>query len=179
MIRAKGKLVAWKGDRGFGFIKPDDGAPDVFVHRSDFGSIAREPTVGDVILYQALRDRTGKWRAGDVQIEGVVGRAGPSGRKPKRHLPKSSRPNRSIATLFGVVGIALIGLISWNHTKILGLLPSRLVTPASWQSFKCEGKQYCQQMKSCDEAGFYINNCPNTKMDGDNDGKPCEDWCGH
>ena len=27
-------------------------------------------------------------------------------------------------------------------------------------------------------ADFFLNNCPDTKMDGDNDGVPCEkQWC--
>lgn len=41
-------------------------------------------------------------------------------------------------------------------------------------SFKCDGRQYCSQMNSRSEAEFFINNCPNTKMDGDHDGVPCE-----
>jgi hypothetical protein len=40
--------------------------------------------------------------------------------------------------------------------------------------FKCEGKQHCSQMSSCEEAKYYIQNCPSTKMDGDGDGIPCE-----
>ena len=40
--------------------------------------------------------------------------------------------------------------------------------------FKCDGRQYCSQMTSRSEAEFFIKNCPNTKMDGDNDGIPCE-----
>ncbi|MDQ7085259.1 MAG: excalibur calcium-binding domain-containing protein [Sulfurovum sp.] len=44
--------------------------------------------------------------------------------------------------------------------------------------FRCEKKYHCSQMYSCEEATFYINNCPNTKMDGNNDGIPCElQWC--
>jgi len=44
--------------------------------------------------------------------------------------------------------------------------------------FKCEGKQHCGQMISCDEAKFYLRNCPNVKIDGDSDGIPCErQWC--
>ncbi|MGH8444164.1 MAG: excalibur calcium-binding domain-containing protein, partial [Solimonas sp.] len=46
--------------------------------------------------------------------------------------------------------------------------------------FRCEGKTYCRQMGSCEEARFYLANCPGTKMDGDHDGIPCEDqFCGH
>jgi len=44
--------------------------------------------------------------------------------------------------------------------------------------FKCDGRTFCSQMTSCDEAKFFLNNCPNTKMDGNNDGIPCEEqWC--
>ena len=46
-------------------------------------------------------------------------------------------------------------------------------------SFKCDGRIHCSQMKSCDEATFFLRNCPGVKMDGDNDGIPCENqWCG-
>ena len=44
----------------------------------------------------------------------------------------------------------------------------------SQPKFKCDGRQHCSQMRSCAEAKFFIKNCPNTKMDGDNDGVPCE-----
>lgn len=41
-------------------------------------------------------------------------------------------------------------------------------------SFRCDGRVYCSQMTSRAEAEFFIRNCPNTKMDGDRDGIPCE-----
>lgn len=40
--------------------------------------------------------------------------------------------------------------------------------------FRCDGRKYCSQMTSRAEAEFFVRNCPNTKMDGDNDGVPCE-----
>jgi len=40
--------------------------------------------------------------------------------------------------------------------------------------FRCDGRQYCSQMHSRAEAEFFVRNCPNTKMDGDRDGIPCE-----
>ena len=40
--------------------------------------------------------------------------------------------------------------------------------------FKCDGRQYCSQMTSRAEAEFFNENCPDTKMDGDRDGVPCE-----
>ena len=49
---------------------------------------------------------------------------------------------------------------------------------ASEKEFECDGRQYCSQMTSCEEAKFFLENCPNPKMDGNNDGVPCErQWC--
>ena len=45
-------------------------------------------------------------------------------------------------------------------------------------SYKCDGRTHCSQMTSCEEATFFLKNCPGVKMDGDNDGIPCEkQWC--
>lgn len=41
-------------------------------------------------------------------------------------------------------------------------------------SFECDGRQHCSQMSSYQEAKYFLQHCPNTKMDGDNDGIPCE-----
>ena len=44
--------------------------------------------------------------------------------------------------------------------------------------FKCDGRTHCSHMTSCAEATFFLQNCPHTKMDGNNDGVPCEkQWC--
>lgn len=46
------------------------------------------------------------------------------------------------------------------------------------QQFKCDGRTHCSQMTSCQEATFFLKNCPGVKMDGNNDGIPCEkQWC--
>lgn len=45
-------------------------------------------------------------------------------------------------------------------------------------NFSCDGRQYCSQMNSRPEAEYFLENCPNTKMDGDNDGIPCENDSG-
>ena len=50
--------------------------------------------------------------------------------------------------------------------------------PIYSSSSKCDGRTRCTQMTSCEEATFFLRNCPNVKMDGDGDGIPCEDqWC--
>ena len=40
--------------------------------------------------------------------------------------------------------------------------------------FKCDGRQHCSQMRSYEEAVYFLRNCPNVQMDGNDDGVPCE-----
>lgn len=47
-------------------------------------------------------------------------------------------------------------------------------TPSTSSQYRCDGRQHCSQMRSYDEAVFFLRHCPNTKMDGDGDGIPCE-----
>ena len=58
-------------------------------------------------------------------------------------------------------------------------LVERPAAAASIETFRCDGRVHCSEMKSCEEANFFVQNCEDVKMDGDRDGKPCEDWCGH
>jgi cold shock protein len=67
----KGVLKTWKEDRGFGFIKPDDGGKDIFLHISSLKGVSRRPIMGDVIYYQIAKDNRGKYKAINAQIEGV------------------------------------------------------------------------------------------------------------
>ncbi|WP_374605822.1 excalibur calcium-binding domain-containing protein [Thermomonas sp.] len=49
--------------------------------------------------------------------------------------------------------------------------------PASSAS-RCDGRTHCSQMRSCEEATYFLQHCPNTQMDGDRDGVACErQWC--
>ncbi len=58
-------------------------------------------------------------------------------------------------------------------------LPERDEPPAA-PRFQCDGRTRCSQMTSCDEARYFLRNCPGVEMDGDNDGVPCEShWCEH
>lgn len=41
-------------------------------------------------------------------------------------------------------------------------------------AFQCDGRTHCSQMGSRAEAEFFVRHCPGTRMDGDNDGEPCE-----
>lgn len=66
-----GVLKTWKEDRGFGFITPNNGGRDIFIHVSALGEPSRRPVPGDIIHYQVVRDKNGKFRAINANIEGV------------------------------------------------------------------------------------------------------------
>ncbi|MBN1600603.1 MAG: excalibur calcium-binding domain-containing protein [Chitinispirillaceae bacterium] len=54
----------------------------------------------------------------------------------------------------------------------------KAVTPTA-PKYRCDGRIHCSQMTSCEEAKFFLRNCPGVKMDGDHDGIHCEEQCGH
>ena len=65
-------------------------------------------------------------------------------------------------------------LLDRNQLSTQEVLTQEPLTQPERVSFKCDGRQYCSQMTSYEEAKYFRKNCPNTKMDGDNDGIPCE-----
>lgn len=44
-------------------------------------------------------------------------------------------------------------------------------------AYSCSPRKSCGQMSSCEEARFQLEQCGNTRLDGDRDGVPCEALC--
>ena len=56
--------------------------------------------------------------------------------------------------------------------------PSATISASVDSQFTCDGRTHCSQMTSCAEATYFLQHCPNTEMDGNGDGEPCEQqWC--
>jgi CspA family cold shock protein len=56
----QGTVKWFNGDKGYGFIKPDDGSEDVFVHYSAIaGGGFRSLDEGDKVSYEAARGKKG------------------------------------------------------------------------------------------------------------------------
>ena len=45
------------------------------------------------------------------------------------------------------------------------------------EGWSCSYSPYCYQLSSCSEAYYYLNTCGLNRLDGDNDGIPCETLC--
>jgi len=68
--RRSGRLVKWNDERGFGFVSPDDGSGDLFVHISAFDQNQRRPAQGDVVFFVTdLSEKRGK--AIDVRLKAL------------------------------------------------------------------------------------------------------------
>lgn len=56
--------------------------------------------------------------------------------------------------------------------------PPTTAPPPVAGAFRCDGRTRCAQMRSCDEARYFLKHCPGVQMDGNRDGVPCESqWC--
>jgi len=62
-LRHSGRIRNWQDDRGFGFIKPDKGGADVFLHVSAFSEHGRRPAENEPITYQVRKDQQGRLQA--------------------------------------------------------------------------------------------------------------------
>ncbi|MFP3362502.1 cold shock domain-containing protein [Pseudoalteromonas sp. SIMBA_148] len=193
----KGLLKTWKTDKGFGFIKSDTLEHDTFIHISALKHMSRKPKVGDTIYFEVATQPDGKTKAINCRIEGVAELKAPY-QKHKQQPYRIAKSNFASSFLGKVASIALIAALcfyainkynthSSSQTPVISnddlatfdekypkVVIPKIVTPKSTQNFTCDGRQHCSQMNSRAEAVFFINNCPNTKMDGDGDGDPCE-----
>jgi cold shock protein len=102
-----GVLKTWKEDRGFGFISPDNGSKDVFIHISAIGETSRRPIPGDIIHYQLVRDRNGKFRAINASIEGVA-KLEKSTEGATKLKPKAVWLIASMIVLLGIIAAAVV-----------------------------------------------------------------------
>jgi len=170
-MKLKGKLIRWNEERGFGFINSSSVKGDVFIHISELKHMSRRPQINDVIYFDTITEKTGKTKAINATIEGVQRKT----IRSKSNKAKSSRLTSNILSIAVILCIAFAAYAtypSWSK-KLLNSMPVNFVDE-DFSGFSCEGKQYCSEMISCKEARFYLKNCPNVKIDGDNDGIPCE-----
>lgn len=71
---ATGRVIRFSQVNGYGFIEPDDGGEDVFVHVNDVGADAPTLQAGVRVEYSVLRNARGL-RATDLRVLSPVGPA--------------------------------------------------------------------------------------------------------
>ena len=177
-MRTHGTLTKWNDERGFGFITPAQSGDEIFVHISEFPKYGGRPKINELISFETQAGPNGKLRAVRVMRPG---------QRPGPHRPhpndQSKKPTGYFGAVLTVLAIAAIGFSVYKKTNhSTPVITSTAEAPAVFSQntspFTCDGRTMCSQMRSCAEARFFLKHCPDTRMDGNNDGEPCEQqWC--
>jgi len=178
-MRLHGTLTKWNDERGFGFITPAKNAFDVFVHISAFPREGGRPRLNELISFEIEAGPDGKQRAVRVMRPAQRTTARPTAGRDQRR-----QQGERLSGVLAVLAVVAIGAYGYSRLtkKIVSAddagshAPVQMAAPSSGSL--CDGRTMCSQMTSCAEAEYFIRNCPDTKMDGDGDGRPCESqWC--
>ena len=184
-MRLKGTLKSWNDERGYGFIVPTNGEADVFLHISELPKDGTHPTVGEKLTYELGLGKNGKPQAINVIRQAI----GDTRMLKSMATPRRTRSLSAFPKAIGLILLLALGAYGYKHyTQRVSQYSASVTFPAEIEQtasqdsiptgFKCDGRTHCSQMTSCTEAKFFLKNCSDTKMDGNNDGVPCEQqWC--
>lgn len=174
-MRHRGRVRTWKDDKGFGFVVPNDGGSDVFLHISAFTRRRKRPEVGDLVTYELSTDERGRPKATKVLFADDQGLTG------------TNKPSAFLSLLGATLVLVFVLYVAHvHHSHPNSTVPASVYKVFFARSalhnegqFQCAPKKTsCSQMSSCSEAFFHQERCGATEMDGDGDGIPCErQWC--
>lgn len=178
-MRIEGTLSKWDDERGFGFITPTkDGTAEVFVHVSAFPRDGQRPSIGELLSFEIETDKNGKRKAKNLLCPNRVIRLSNQQPATRSRHEKPSLLGRIVPLV--IIGALLVYSYGEYSRRAMRQAPAAVqhndqLAPSA---FRCDGRTHCSQMTSCTEATFFLRNCPNVQMDGNNDGVPCEQqWC--
>ncbi|MCU7816091.1 MAG: cold shock and DUF1294 domain-containing protein [Candidatus Thiodiazotropha sp. (ex Rostrolucina anterorostrata)] len=99
-MRTKGKITSWNDKKGFGFITPNTGGKQIFVHIKAFSNRNRRPEINQLITYALSTDKQGRPCAIKATLAGD--------QLPQKTKQKKGSLSVSVAILFLViVGVAV------------------------------------------------------------------------
>ncbi|HWU75087.1 MAG TPA: cold shock domain-containing protein [Rhodanobacter sp.] len=181
-MRTHGTLIKWNDDRGFGFIAPAAASAEIFVHVSAFPRDGVRPRVGELLSFDVEVGKNGRPQAIRVMRAGT---AHPPPRSRPQQAARMRRRQGSPASIGGALLFAAVAAYVWisqRHAASTAYDKPAVMTqrqPAATPLFSCDDRTRCSQMTSCAEATYFLDHCPNTMMDGNHDGIPCQSqWCG-
>jgi uncharacterized membrane protein YsdA (DUF1294 family)/cold shock CspA family protein len=98
-MRYQGKITSWKDEKGFGFITPNDGGSQVFVHVNSFANRQNRPIGNEIVTYELKIDAKGRAQAESVAFKG-------------ERVRMDSSPRRSNVSL--IVATAFLLFVVWS-----------------------------------------------------------------
>lgn len=79
-MRYQGRISNWKDDKGFGFVTPNGGGQQAFVHIKSFSNRQRRPVGNELVSYELKTDAHGRLQATNITFVGDrIPRSEPSG----------------------------------------------------------------------------------------------------
>jgi uncharacterized membrane protein YsdA (DUF1294 family)/cold shock CspA family protein len=107
-LELRGVLKTWDDDKGYGFISPEEGYGEVFLHISAVRG-DRRPAVGDQMLFISSIDRKGRQRAEHARMAASSAFDERSFRRKQKNTPDPEpiRPARTPRRSGGIQHLAL------------------------------------------------------------------------
>jgi len=107
--RYQGRITSWKDEQGFGFITPNGGGPEVFVHIKSFASRAERPAGSEIVTYELTVNDKGQPRAANVAFV-----------RSRSARPAPRRPGTGSLPLLAAAGfVVLLAML-----VVAGMLPA-------------------------------------------------------
>jgi len=85
-MRYQGKITTWKDEQGFGFITPNGGGSQVFIHIKSFTNRQKRPVGNEIVTYELKTDAKGRAQAESIAFVG-------------KHMPSTTSSGRSNVSL--------------------------------------------------------------------------------
>jgi len=110
-MRVQGKITSWNNEKGFGFIIPNGGGKQIFVHIKAFNNRKKTPTINQFVTYTLSTDKQGRPCAEKVARVGEV------------LFKRSKKENRSFAYFIPIVFIVSVGVSALSNKIEILVLP--------------------------------------------------------
>lgn len=201
-MRYYGTIMRWDYELGFGFIKEEQTKSEIFAHIGEFETENPPPRDGETVSFYIVSNSHGTEEAKEIEYTNRRRKPVAVECESEEDAPKNlSLWLKGMAA--ALVGLPLLGaagyygLSYWQDQQYPSYASEVIVDQVAdkmmaereaWRKavessgrkqavspFRCDGRTYCSQMKSFAEAQYFLQKCPDVKMDNDNDGIPCEE----
>jgi uncharacterized membrane protein YsdA (DUF1294 family)/cold shock CspA family protein len=122
-MRFEGTLKSWEDDRGFGFIQPDQGGDEIFVHIKAMVNREGRPQVGQRFTFEVELGPQGKKRAKAVlPFRAATPIKSTRSTNPTRYQERPARWSTATILAIPIFALIFVGvMITWRPPVIVGL----------------------------------------------------------
>jgi len=112
-MRFQGKVTNWNDNKGYGFVEPNGGGDRSFVHIKSFVKNYPRPSNGDIITYEKIKGRDGRYKASEIRL---VNNTNKQGKKSIRS--QNLGVNLTIGFCVLIVMVTILGKLPYQISVI-------------------------------------------------------------